>query len=1289
MKNFDVAAPLGRWVAGGMLAALSFHGPAQAQTPALASTVPAAGSSGVGRYAVVQAQFAAATPIGSASAAGLKVFSRQRGGQRAGTMGPVSAGNTGLSYNPGALGVAYNFQAGEEVQVSLTPAVVSAGGTPLAPPAVFAFTTETDGSGRGNFRPGSDLFLGTGIGAVVVADLDGDGDLDLATANQSTATVTTALNTGPGTSIFGGGSTVAVPGGTRTLAVADVDSDGDLDLLAVDASTTATLTVLRNNGSGTFALGPTTTIYNNPTHLAVGDLDGDGDLDVVADSGQGYLVSIRLNDGTGTFDNPPYPGGIGPGGQPTCLALADVDHDHDLDLVVAVTSGSSTASLAVLLNGGNASGSNTGVFGAPTLVQLNMSVASLTVNDLNGDAAADVVLVGNDNFSSGAPTTAVQFNNGSGSFGTGVRFGCAPDPQAVALGDVDADGDLDIVTLGGNPVAGTAGSLYTYFNSPTGFSNAARRTAAVGNGAIGLALADVDHDGDLDALSANQSAGTVSVRLNGPVVPPTLRVTLGPPATGTVYASGSTYTFPVTAVGGSAPQADFYVENTGDDPLTLGQPGTGAGTGTAGVQPGLGSNYGSGSLSVAPGQSLPLAFFYGVYGPTAAGAGTLQATFSTNDPTQLAYTLTMAGSTMAALPDLVVNSLVQLPGTISYGGPYRNVTVTSTGYLELATDLEVRGAMVVQSGGYFNTGNAPAGGTAYAVTGTGTFRLEDGATIAVRQAAGLGAGGAVQVSGTRTFDPGAAYIYNAFPPTAQQTGAGLPAQVRRLIGGSNGSPLTLTQPVAVTELLRVGDGDVLTNGHALTLRSDASGTAVLWNGGTGRVVGDATVERYNSSPYRGTGYRHYSAPVSNATVGSLATAGFTPVVNPAYNTVGNTVRPFPTVFAYAQDVVFDHGWYSPLALTDQLVPGIGYTVQLPASEKVRFTGPLNQNLLSVGLASNTDPAGAWYLLGNPFPSPIDWGTLTTGTGFQDNLTNVGTAVYVFEASGPYTGTYRTAVAGVGGSPVIASGQGFFVRTAPPGQPFYGFSLFNRNRVTTFNAGNNTFHRAAETRPLLTLALRDAAGASDPASIYFTPAATSAFDLTADAAKLPNTTGLNLATRLGGADYAINGLPVLGTAPLVLPLTVQVPAAGNYALAVDRLVNFAPGTALYLRDALLGTLTLLTATTRYAFALAGTSAPSRFSVEFRPAGALASAAQVLEAQVAVWPNPAAGSTGVTVAAPAGASVGLCNALGQAVGPVVVVGASGRLRLPTAGLAAGLYVLRVGTAAGSASRRLVLE
>ena len=85
-------------------------------------------------------------------------------------------------------------------------------------------------------------------------------------------------------------------------------------------------------------------------------------------------------------------------------------------------------------------------------------------------------------------------------------------------------------------------------------------------------------------------------------------------------------------------------------------------------------------------------------------------------------------------------------------------------------------------------------------------------------------------------------------------------------------------------------------------------------------MGNTTVQRaIDPSLNAGLGYRHYSSPVANTTVADLATTGFTPVLNPAYNSspTPNDVVPFPTVFGYDQALVnrtnassiLRNGWY--------------------------------------------------------------------------------------------------------------------------------------------------------------------------------------------------------------------------------------------------------------------------------------------------------------------------------------------------------------------------------------------
>ncbi|WP_460504165.1 hypothetical protein, partial [Hymenobacter agri] len=264
--------------------------------------------------------------------------------------------------------------------------------------------------------------------------------------------------------------------------------------------------------------------------------------------------------------------------------------------------------------------------------------------------------------------------------------------------------------------------------------------------------------------------------------------------------------------------------------------------------------------------------------------------------------------------------------------------------------------------------------------------LQAGGTLAICDPAGISPTGvptgAVLLTGTRTYSPLAQYIYTG--NAAQVTGLGLPGTVLAM-GVQNASGVTLSQALSLTQGLNLNLGNLNTGGQTFTLLSSATGTAGVVNTG-GVVNGTATVQRYinSSNPL---GYRHYSAPVSNTTVADLATAGFTPVVNPAYNSSATpgTVTAFPTVFGYNQDRIatvtsnfsaFDKGWFSPNSLSDPMVAGKGYTVNAPNTALVDFVGALNNGPVASGtLNRGTDAAAGWHLLGNPYPSPLDWSTV--------------------------------------------------------------------------------------------------------------------------------------------------------------------------------------------------------------------------------------------------------------------------------------------------------------------------
>jgi hypothetical protein len=434
----------------------------------------------------------------------------------------------------------------------------------------------------------------------------------------------------------------------------------------------------------------------------------------------------------------------------------------------------------------------------------------------------------------------------------------------------------------------------------------------------------------------------------------------------------------------------------------------------------------------------------------------------------------------------------------------------------------------------------------------------------------------------------------------------------------------------------------------------------------------------------------------------LSTGGTIPVLNPAYNSAATPglVTPFPTVYGYDETRIssttnnfsdFNKGWFSPAGGSDAMAVGKGYTVQAPATPTpVHFTGTFNTGAQNSGaLTRGTSPDAGWHLLGNPYPSPLDWSTV--GAAQRPGMD---AAMYVYQANSQYNGTYRSYVNGMGGaSPLIDAGSGYFVRTAVAGTPG-AVNLTNANRVTTFGTQPAFGRGTTDTRPQLQLQVAGA-GLTDITHLYFEAGATAALDAEYDATKLANPTGLNLASLTGQQALAINGLPALaGSRELVIPLTLAAPAAGSFTFSVPALANFG-STTVYLRDAFTGTQQLLAAGSTYQFTLAtAMSGTGRFALAFRLSGALASAPALEAASVSVFPNPAQGKFTVLLPPLAGQSAvqaELLNVLGQVVTTKVIglTAAGASAEFDTQALAKGVYMLRLTAGSSTLTQRVVVE
>ena len=165
----------------------------------------------------------------------------------------------------------------------------------------------------------------TRIYGAAATDLDEDGFLDLATINEVSADIRVFLNRGDGSGLyhpFLEPQTIGVESSPNEPG--DFDNDGHIDL-AIAASSSNSVWVMRGAGDGTFSSSQAITVGNEPHGIDVLDVDGDGDPDLVNANHGTNNLALMINDGTGTFAAPSFfEGGVdGEYG----LAAADMNND--------------------------------------------------------------------------------------------------------------------------------------------------------------------------------------------------------------------------------------------------------------------------------------------------------------------------------------------------------------------------------------------------------------------------------------------------------------------------------------------------------------------------------------------------------------------------------------------------------------------------------------------------------------------------------------------------------------------------------------------------------------------------------------------------------------------------------------------------------------------------------------------------------------------------------------------------------------------------------------------------
>lgn len=311
------------------------------------------------------------------------------------------------------------------------------------------------GDGRGNFRPapGSPIKVGSSVRKLALGDINGDKILDIVAAEHDSHDLTILLGDGAGRFTKRGGTppcvmtgpiknpadgTMAIPRAhTHEVALADVNGDGRLDILATSVSAHG-VAVLLNQSDGSFAhaAGSPFRIRTPYDAIATADLNGDGKIDIVVPSIAGSAVNILLGDGTGAFA-PAAGSPIKVGERPGYVAVGDCNGDGKIDVFVTHDD---VTTMDVLLNDG--AGHFSPAAGSPLSVSVKGFLWGIAPADFNGDGQLDLAL-GN----GPGDQIALLMNDSKGGFwpvDTPLKAGDGA--GYVVAADLNGDGKMDLVT---------------------------------------------------------------------------------------------------------------------------------------------------------------------------------------------------------------------------------------------------------------------------------------------------------------------------------------------------------------------------------------------------------------------------------------------------------------------------------------------------------------------------------------------------------------------------------------------------------------------------------------------------------------------------------------------------------------------------------------------------------------------------------------------------------------------------------------------------------------------------
>lgn len=424
------------------------------------------------------------------------------------------------------------------------------------------------------------------------------------------------------------------------------------------------------------------------------------------------------------------------------------------------------------------------------------------------------------------------------------------------------------------------------------------------------------------------------------------------------------------------------------------------------------------------------------------------------------YTSTTSGASSGANgPVIPRTNFVVNGGTVTTNGPeiFNGALAVQSGSLTLSGLVDAHGSVSVSGGATLACGNFT---NPTIIGGTGSFTLNSGATFMINDANGITSGttalGNVQVTGTRTYNPGAFYHYIRSASGTQLTGNGLPANLTGNLvvnlGAGATAPLTLSQSTTISGALIITNKTFDLGVSTLTL--NASAAASISGSGT-ITVGNGAILR-NATSITGGGplifnsagrYQH------NQTAGTIPTATwqFGSTCEITGYTSGSTLGGLGQSFA-------NFIWNSPSQTGN--VNAAGNFVSVNETLRIQNTGSGSFRLAG-GTSPTLNVSGSLIVDGGTFIFSTDTGVPTVNITVNVTLNGgtlqpaAGSGVPVFNVGGNWTNNGGTFTPGTGAVTFNNGSAAQVINGTASTQTFNGLTVSKSNNQTLSVGGSTT------------------------------------------------------------------------------------------------------------------------------------------------------------------------------------------------------------------------------------------